>query len=524
MSSQPIGTAVQLMNLLSGVFAGETWSTWRAILKAAFALELSAAERVVVAELTKRDTLPTTPVRELWFLVGRRAGKSIIAALLAVWATCCRSYQLAPGEVGVFMVVAADRKQARVVKQYVSGLLHAHPALEALIERETTEAIWLNNGLVVEVHTCSYKSLRGYTCIGAAVDEVAFWASDDSANPDREVLIALRAAMASVPDAMLVALTTTYARRGEAWRVFEKYFGRNDASEMLVVNGPTRALNPTIRQSFIDTAYEEDPIAAAAEYGGQFRRDLETFVSREAVEATTVSGRHELPPVSGHVYLGFTDPAGGSGRDSMTLAIAHGEPRDGQTVVVIDAVREVRPLFSPEAIAEEFAAVLKTYEITWVVGNRFGGEWAREQFRKRGISYRLSDRTKNELYRDLLPVLNSGRIELLDQSRLLNQLSNLERRTGRSGRDRINHPPGQRDDIINAVAGAAMLVARQSAYVPLALINRHRPDSELSAAEIAARDAQEAKDAEEHVKRVIKRDGVFWPRSQMRAGGMGDGR
>jgi hypothetical protein len=42
------------------------------------------------------------------------------------------------------------------------------------------------------------------------------------------------------------------------------------------------------------------------------------------------------------------------------------------------------------------------------------------------------------------PLLNSGRVELLDNSRLISQLCNLERRTARGGRDSIDHPPGQR--------------------------------------------------------------------------------
>ena len=215
---------LQLMTrVLAATFARTTFATWRAVLSAAFALPLTDDERAIVETLTSRQTLPTSPVRELWLLLGRRSGKSIIAALLAVWATCCRAYTLAPGEVGVFMVIAADRKQARVVKRYVSGLLHAHPSLEVLIARETKEAITLTNGTVIEIHTCSFKSLRGYTVIGAAVDEVAFWDDDDSANPDREVLIALRAAMASVPDSMLVALTSVYARRGEVWRTYEQH-------------------------------------------------------------------------------------------------------------------------------------------------------------------------------------------------------------------------------------------------------------------------------------------------------------
>ena len=117
---------------------------------------------------------------ELWIVAGRRSGKSIIAALIAVWATGCRAYpSLVPGEVGVFMVIASDKRQARVIKRYVLGLLRAHPSLEALIARETADAIWLTNGLCIEIHTARDKSVRGFTLIGAALDELAFWEGDD---------------------------------------------------------------------------------------------------------------------------------------------------------------------------------------------------------------------------------------------------------------------------------------------------------------------------------------------------------
>jgi hypothetical protein len=73
------------------------------------------------------------------------------------------------------MVIAADRKQARVIKRYISGLLGSHPTLTRLVVRsETADAITLRKGLVIEIHTCSFRSLRGYTCIGCACDEIAF--------------------------------------------------------------------------------------------------------------------------------------------------------------------------------------------------------------------------------------------------------------------------------------------------------------------------------------------------------------
>src|SRR5207249_485959 len=79
------------------------------------------------------------------------------------------------------------------------------------------------------------------------------------------------------------------------------------------------SMNATVPEEVIARAYEQDEAAAAAEYGALFRRDIESFVQREAVEACTISGRLEVPPALGVRYFGFCDPSGGSA-DDMTLA------------------------------------------------------------------------------------------------------------------------------------------------------------------------------------------------------------
>ena len=85
-----------------------------------------------------------------------------------------------------------------------------------------------------------------------------------------------------------------------------------------------------------------------------------------------------------------------------------------------------------------------------------------------GISGRLapesadyvpSERSKSEIYLEALPLLNAGRVELLDHSRLFAQLVALERRTARGGRDTVDHPPQVRDDVANAVCGAVVRAA-----------------------------------------------------------------
>jgi hypothetical protein len=194
-------------------------------------------------------------------------------------------------------------------------------------------------------------------------------------------------------------------------------------------------------------------------------------VPREVVDACVVQGRVELLPLSGIRYLGFVDPSGGSS-DSMTLAIAHRQ----DDVAVLDAVREVRPPFSPESTVKDFVALLKTFRISSVTGDRYAGEWPRERFREHGITYDISEKPKGEIYRDTLPLLNSGKVELLDMGRLASQFCGLERRTARGGRDSIDHAPGAHDDVANAAAGALLLVgsARQPMQISQAAIDRLR--------------------------------------------------
>ena len=150
--------------------------------------------------------------------------------------------------------------------------------------------------------------------------------------------------------------------------------------------------------------------------------------------------------------------------NSMTLAIAHAE---GERVI-LDLVRERKPPFSPDAVVSDFAQTLKSYGVSSVRGDRYAGMWPRERFQVHEINYLVADQTKSDLYQSLLPILNSGRAELLDIKRLHAQLCALERRTARGGRDSIDHPPGLHDDLANAVAGAVVLAGtKKRAAAPI---------------------------------------------------------
>jgi hypothetical protein len=431
-----------------------TWQSWFAFLAALFALPMDADQLATFRECTGLDEPPKERSNEAWLICGRRAGKSFTLALIAVFLATFYNWKpyLSPGESGFIVIIAADRKQARTIFRYLKALILETPMLARMVKQENAESIELTGGIVIEVATCNFRTVRGRTIIAALADEAAYWPSEDSANPDYEVLDALRPGMATIPGAMLLVASSPYSRRGAMWDAYDRFYGKPDAPA-LVWKAATRTMNPSVPQRFIDEAYARDPANAAAEYGADFRTDIQALVSREAVTACITAGVYERKPERRHRYSAFVDPSGGVS-DAFTLAISH---REGDTVI-LDAVRERKPPFSPEAVVEEFCDFLKTWRITKVRGDKYAGEWPREQFRKRGINYETSEKFRSELYLDFLPLLNSGAVDLLDSDRLVNQLVGLERRTSRSGKDSIDHGPGGHDDLCNAVAGAMVNV------------------------------------------------------------------
>jgi hypothetical protein len=436
---------------------GKTWNAWFAFLAAAFAIPLDDDQLETFRKHTGRDRPPEAQVREAWLVCGRRAGKSFILALIATFLAGFYDYRryLQPGERAVILVIAHDQRQARVIMNYVRGFLTHIPMLKRMVSRETATAFDLNNASTIEISTASYRTVRGYTLVAVLCDEIAFWPTDDAAEPDREILNAVRPGLATIPSSMLLAASSPYARRGELWRVCQQHFRQQD-DEILVWKATTREMNPAIPQRTVDRELERDPTAAAAEWLAEFRSDVESYISREAIEACTTDAL-EHAPRSGLQYAAFADPSGGQA-DSFTLAIAHRQ--DG--CAVLDAIREAQPPFSPEGVVAEYAHLLHRYGIRSIQSDRYAGQWPVEAFRRHGITCVQSARPKSDLYRDLLPAINSREITLLRHPRLQHQLATLERRTARGGRDSIDHAPGAHDDVCNAVAGALVLALKPS--------------------------------------------------------------
>jgi len=258
---------------------------------------------------------------------------------------------------------------------------------------------------------------------------------------------------------MLIGISTPYRRAGLLYTKWKDHFGHDD-DDVLVVCGPSRTFNPTLPEKIVEDALKRDAAAARAEWLAEWRDDIAAFISRELIEAAVDKGVPVRPPEPGIEYHALADPSGGLG-DSFAAAIAH---RDAEGRVVLDCLHETRAPFDPAQATADIAKTLKVYGITKVVADKYAALWPVAEFARNDITLEHSERDRSAIYADFLPLLTSGRARLLDSSRLIGQLANLERRTQPSGKDRIDHPAGSHDDLSNAAAGALVLASDWSSY------------------------------------------------------------
>jgi hypothetical protein len=441
--------------LLARALPGPSWDAWRILLIAAAGEALEEPEREVFKRLTNRDREPGHMCELLLAVAGRRSGKSKAAAVFMTWLATCVDWTdcLSLGERGVALIVAPTERQAGVTESYIRAIIDNAPLLASLVEERTLHVLTLKRQTQIEVLAASGKWLRGFTSIGAALDESAYLPSnEDAANSDISILEAVRPAMATT-GAPLILTSSPATTTGIVHTLWKKHFGPDGSSDCIVVQSDSRGLNPTLRQSVVDKALAEDAESAGAEYLGQFREPLSAFISREIVMRCVEVGRSERLVLPMLEYQCFIDVSSGSGTDYFAAAIGHRARDDDRDLVVLDCLFAERPPFDPLACIAALCGHLQRWRIKQVVGDAYAGNFVPSAFAKHGVTYLPAKLSASELYLAALPVFTSGGVALLDNPVLIEQLVNLRRRIGQAGKESVQHMRGQHDDLANATCG-----------------------------------------------------------------------
>ncbi len=457
---KPLYEAMLDPDLFGRTFAGESFWAWRTVAKILDGLPLDEAELAFYREITGRETAPSEPFSEAYLIKPRRAGGTLFGAACGVHAALPDySASLGPGEVATVALIASDRRQARQLMNYCKGLIHDSPIIAAEVTNETAESVTFAHRVVLEVHVGSFRSTRGYSFACVLLDELAYYRSDLSANPDVELVRAVRPGLANL-GGRLLGFSSPHSRRGHLWEMFRSHYAQPLPVLVIKAGGPV--LNPTIKAEVIERARAEDPIAARSEWDAEFREDIAQFLDDELIDRAIEPQRRELPFQPRKAYVAFCDPSGGR-HDAMTLGIAH---REDDERVILDRLLIQPPPFDPETVVQRFSETIRAFGLRQVSGDRYAGEWVASMFRKYGMTYEPADLDKSEIYLETLPLFAQGRVRLLDVPQLAIQLRLLERRPRAGGRgDLVDHPPRSHDDAANAACGALWLASKKSIRV-----------------------------------------------------------
>jgi hypothetical protein len=448
-------TAFEDPKMFGNFFPGDSWDAWKTVLKATFGLPMDETETIFFQSVAGDRLAPTQSVRELWAIIGRRGGKDSVASAIAAFvaANFADQHKLRPGERAVVACIAVDRDQAKVILNYIRSYFVDIPVLAGMLQRETQWGFELTNRVDIVIVTNNFRSIRGRAVLLAIFDEVAFYKDETSGASDEELYRAITPALASLsPGAMIIGISSPYRKSGLLWNKYRQHFGQD--GDVLVIQAPTRTLNPTIPQELIDREIAEDPAAKRAEYLAEWRDDISGWIGLDVLEAAVDNGVTNRPPNVYANYVAFADPSGGK-KDSFTAAIAH----DEHGTSVLDCLVEVKaPMSTTEAVAQ-ISAVLKGYGLTSITGDRYATQFTVDAFAANGITYHQSERDRSAIYTDILPMFMSGRVRLLDEPVMVRQFAGLERKSSPGGRDKIDHARGAHDDIANAAAGALTLAS-----------------------------------------------------------------
>jgi len=478
----------------------DTWYKWLVLGLAIFAEKMTRAERAIYFEFTGRKNAPTKKLREVWVALARRSGKNHFFAAVIVFVACLKRHNIRRGNTAKIMLLALDREQSGESFRMIADLLLSIPQFAAMIVGGSTDramsTIKLANRIEIQIMVANQGSVRARAAIFILLDEVGHWQTKEGAvNIDAGIVAAIRPTRWGMTESLLVAISSPRARKGELYRVSKQWGietvkrrdgsamenpilywqARTDAGHVERVLSGGLDMRPTRDQDFLaqlEADYIADPASFVSEGLGQFRADLETYVSLEVVEAAMKQGVTTIPYEFGYSHFVAVDAAGGTGQDSAAVCVARAvpaiNPMSGKNYMFAQVcfVKEYKPKFRSSAVVEDIVAIADEYKAAKVYGDGFSGGMFASNMKDAAphLVYEVVKDAKSIFYRKFLPLLTGQRVGLPDSKmtpigqRIVEQLVSLEV----TGEGKVDAAGGAPEDVANVVAIGCVLAATKT--------------------------------------------------------------
>lgn len=410
------------------------------------------------------SALEEGPPEHSWAL-GRRVGKTTLAALTGVWDCCLRpdlGRHVRRWERRHAVAVATNVRQGRLVLQAARSIVEESPLLRPLLTHESEDELVFSTGASFSAFPCTSRGGRGWAISTLILDEAAHMLDNDGDLAAENVYRALKPSVAQFGSEARVIISST-PWGSEGW--FAEHFQRAGSGELEGVeahHATTAEANPTIDAEWLLREERRDPESFRSEYLAQFVGSGGAFFDSAAIDAAvTLPG--ELTPADGVEWRAGCDPA--FAQDMFGLCITGRDPKDRERLLVgcvrawlppkrkaasLDEGRQIE-----DAVLAEVAQVIRAWGAS-AVTDQFKSAGVVERLRRYGISVRteqMTAPTKNAAFGFLRGRLNEGSIEFYAHPDLLRELRSARTRYS-AGRSSVVLPRvgGSHGDLAQALA------------------------------------------------------------------------
>jgi hypothetical protein len=379
------------------------------------------------------------------FVSGRRVGKSRTAAWLALHAaTTNYNYQ-------VLITAPSQRQSTELFNQVKSEIRHSDIPEDGWgIERSTRTEINFTSGSRIKVVPLGNdgSNVRGFGADMLIVDEAAFVDGDIF----REVL----SPMLAFGDGEFILLSTPLGKKGYLWQQWEKILGRKQNDEgWYGKQVPTHA-NPGIKESFIEKQRNDlSKNQFKREYLGEFDESSDSFFDPEDLTDDDVALESAVNQQQKICYLGVDLASTGGDRSVYVSVDADGNVFDveyTEDAPLTDAMARVRELHS----FNDYTTIL--LDATGL-GEGVVAQLQEDLGKRTVEGFKFTNEKKQSLYNTLKNQLQNKEIRYQHipnadepENLMVSELMDLGYSYTQTGKIRIEHPSGGRDDFCDSLA------------------------------------------------------------------------
>ena len=422
------------------------------------------------------------------FILGRRGGKSSVAAMLAVFSSIKVNWNpyLSKTPVATVAVLSHTVDFSQEILDIIKGLIDDSAILSRLRDphRKNTQSTFHlkvpfldendkieYSSIAIKVGAASKKTTRGRAVCTLLCDEIAFWNLDkDSAEPDTEILKAIRPSLLQFGNqGTIIKLSSPATKQGV---LYEEWLRREELrGEYLQFKAPSWTWNTILPIEEFKKEHSYDPDGFDTEFRANFVDSISNFIQPEFVDLCTVKGvTFQTPADEREVqYSAAIDAAFKNDRFGFSLVGFNGK-RVTQYVLKFWEGSKKHPVQAHE-VAAYIRTICNEYGVTNVVGDQYAFQPLREIFLQYGVNLiegTFTNIYKRKIYFGLKRLIHSQQIDLLDIPLLAKEIKELQVEQSPSGQIKIGHPQGGNDDLATVTAVASYVALENAGLVQFA--------------------------------------------------------